>query len=78
MKNGTFEDSDGNIEWWFNGNLHREYGPALVCANGHKEWWIAGQEFNKNEFQHWLDKKNLNTKLETNLHTKSVLKRSKI
>jgi len=28
--------------WRLNGKLHREDGPALLCANGSKHWWFHG------------------------------------
>jgi hypothetical protein len=30
-------------EWWLNGVLHREDGPAIEWANGSKEWWLNGK-----------------------------------
>ncbi len=27
-------------EWYLNGKLHREDGPAIEYANGYKEWWV--------------------------------------
>ena len=30
--------SNGNKEWYLNGKLHREDGPAVERANGYKEW----------------------------------------
>jgi len=29
---------DGSKEWFLNGQRHREDGPAVEYANGHKEW----------------------------------------
>jgi len=29
-------------EWYLNGNLHREDGPAVESANGDKEWYLNG------------------------------------
>jgi len=37
-------DSDKTIRWYNEqGQLHREGGPAVECANGTKSWWINGQ-----------------------------------
>lgn len=36
-------DEDGNREWWLNGGLHREDGPAFECANGRRQWWLNGK-----------------------------------
>jgi hypothetical protein len=30
----------GTKEWFLNGELHREDGPAVECASGDKEWWL--------------------------------------
>ena len=34
---------NGTKEWWLNGKLHREDGPAIEYANGNKEWCLNGQ-----------------------------------
>jgi hypothetical protein len=31
---------DGAKEWFLNGKLHREDGPAVEHPNGVKEWWL--------------------------------------
>jgi hypothetical protein len=36
-------DDYGSIKYYFNSQLHREDGPAIEGARGHKEWWIHGQ-----------------------------------
>ena len=39
-------DDFGNTRWYKDTKckvLHRENGPAVDCANGHKEWWQNGQ-----------------------------------
>ena len=33
---------NGHKEWYLDGKLHREDGPAFERANGHKEWYLAG------------------------------------
>jgi hypothetical protein len=35
--------SNGRKEWYRNGELHREDGPAIVFVDGSKEWWKNGQ-----------------------------------
>ena len=35
--------ADGDKEWWFNGELHREDGPAVERVSGHKEWRLNGE-----------------------------------
>ena len=34
---------NGTKQWWLNGNLHREDGPAIERPNGAKEWWLNGK-----------------------------------
>ena len=36
-------------EWWLNGKLHRLDGPAIDISNGHKEWYINGEELTEEE-----------------------------
>ena len=33
----------GTQAWWLNGKLHREEGPAIVCANGVQHWYLNGE-----------------------------------
>ena len=42
MKNGMHERKYGT-EWYKNGKLHREDGPAREWANGGKAWWLNGK-----------------------------------
>ena len=35
--------NNGGREWYLNGKLHREDGPALDRVNGTKSWWLNGQ-----------------------------------
>ncbi len=37
------EYSDGSKEWYKDGKLHREDGPACEYTNGIKEYWINGE-----------------------------------
>jgi antitoxin component YwqK of YwqJK toxin-antitoxin module len=34
---------NGNKEWWLNGKLHREDGPAIERPNGSKYWYLNGE-----------------------------------
>ena len=43
-------DGDGHKEWYLNGHVHREDGPAIEKANGNKSWWINGEELSEEEF----------------------------
>ena len=34
---------DGTNEWFLDGQLHREDGPAIEYVSGTKEWWLKGK-----------------------------------
>jgi hypothetical protein len=34
----------GTKEWYLNGKLHREDGPAAEGSGGTKEWWLNGHQ----------------------------------
>jgi hypothetical protein len=34
---------DGTQQWWQNGRLHREDGPAVIFPDGTQEWWLNGK-----------------------------------
>jgi hypothetical protein len=36
-------DDYGNKEWWLNGRLHREDGPAIEDTDGYKAWVFKGE-----------------------------------
>lgn len=77
MKNGRYEEADESIRWYIEGKLHREDGPALENES-EKVWYLNDIELTEQEFNRWLDKKNLNEKLEQTLFPKSIEKRVKI
>ncbi len=33
---------DGSTEWYLNGVLHREDGPAVEYSDGTCQWWVNG------------------------------------
>ena len=35
-------------EWYLNGKLHREDGPAIENISGAKSWWINGKKHREN------------------------------
>ena len=41
---------NGHKEWYLNGQLHREDGPALEWANGDKWWCLNGIKLDEKEF----------------------------
>ena len=45
-------DEYGTKYWYFNGNLHREDGPAVEYAGGTKYWYLNGEFLSKAE---WFD-----------------------
>lgn len=64
--------------WYSNGLLHRDDGPAVVGDDGLREWWINGGKLTEEEFEHLLEKKALNEKLQFTLPPKPTTKRGKI
>lgn len=77
MKNGRYEEADESIRWYIEGKLHREDGPALENES-EKVWYLNDIELTEQEFNRWLDKKNLNKNLKQSLPPKSIEKRVKI
>ena len=43
------EDEDGIKEWFLNGELHREDGPAFEWSDGDKAWYLNGKELTKKQ-----------------------------
>ena len=46
----TVRVNEESTEWFLNGLLHREDGPAYVDANGSKVWYLNGEELTEEEF----------------------------
>lgn len=42
VKNGRYVSEDGAIEWYRDGKLHREDGPAIEWFTGGKVWYQNG------------------------------------
>ena len=40
---------NGDKDWYLNGELHREDGPAVECDNGNKFWYLNGIEVTEAE-----------------------------
>ena len=72
------ETSDGHRQWCLNGKKHRSNGPAIEWSDGLAAWYLNGVEQTQQEFQQWLDRKNLNEKLHATLEPKPTEKRLKI
>jgi hypothetical protein len=45
-------DARGNKSWWDHHIRHRDDGPAIIWADGTKEWCLHGTYLTFNE---WLD-----------------------
>ena len=45
MKTYKVKVNDLGTICWYNekGEIHREDGPAVECADGSKEWWVNGK-----------------------------------
>lgn len=41
---GPVTGKDGSQRWYREGRLHREDGPAFVCANGAEYWYLHGRK----------------------------------
>jgi hypothetical protein len=50
MKEYTVKVYEDRTEWWFNGKLHREDGPAVEYTDGYKLWFINGIQLSVAEF----------------------------
>lgn len=58
---GIVEWNDGVKEWYKDGLLHQENGPAIEWKNEKKEWWVEGKRHridgpaieNKNGYKEW-------------------------
>jgi len=50
--------ADSTKEWYLNGELHREDGPAIEYANGYKSWYLNGKELTEEEFNNYLQQRN--------------------
>lgn len=70
--------ADGNKAWWLNGKRHCETGPAIEYKDGRKEWYIEGIEYTEEDFNNWLEKKQLNDLLQNSLPLGKRKRKSKI
>ena len=43
--------ANGTKEWYLNGKIHREDGPAIEWASGYKGWWLNGKKLTEQEHQ---------------------------
>ena len=70
-------DSDGDTEWYYNGQLHREDGPAVEYSDGYKAWYIKGErhredgpalEFVNGTKEYWINGEELTEQEFNNRH----------
>ena len=53
---GIVEYTNGDKEWYLNGKLHRESGPAIECAYGTKFWYLNDIEYTESKYKAKLSK----------------------
>jgi len=53
-------DVFGNREWWRNGQLHREDGPAIEYASGNRYWYLNDRLMTEEEHRKLTQKKMAN------------------
>jgi len=54
---GIVEWANGDKDWYRNGKLHREDGPAVECANGIKFWYLNDIEYTESAYKAELSKR---------------------
>lgn len=78
-ENGPAQEYINSLnKWYFEGNLHREDGPAIEYTDGDKEWWIYGVQYTEEEFNKWVEKKQLNHSLSEDLDNKNTKPKVKV
>jgi hypothetical protein len=40
----SLTDHNGTVRWFLNGQMHRDDGPAVICANGNQLWYKFGEQ----------------------------------
>lgn len=66
------------IKQYLDGVLHREDGPAVLLDGKPDQWWVHGRQYSEEEYGHFLEKKALKEKLESNLAPRADGKKGKI
>lgn len=74
----AIQHESGYFAWYFEGKKHRLVGPAIIWHDGSMEWWINDVQLTDEEFNQWLEKRQLNEKLQSSLTEKPKDKRGKI
>jgi hypothetical protein len=65
-------------KYYSNGELHREDGPAVLLEGKPHGYWVNGRQYSEEEYGHFLEKKALREKLESNLGEKGLSNKGKI
>jgi|ERR1700691_615014 len=50
---GITEFSNGTLQYYLNGLLHREDGPAIIRKDGRKEYWLNDENITE-EVEEWI------------------------
>ncbi|WP_146122488.1 hypothetical protein [Burkholderia multivorans] len=58
-------------KYYRNGALHREDGPAVLLDGKPHEYWVSGGRFTEEEFNSYIEKKNLKEALQVDLDVKA-------
>lgn len=66
LLNGCFEE-EGDLICFKDGLYHCEDGPDLINANGDKEWWINNKQLTEEEFNEYIQIKNMKKNIRRNL-----------
>ena len=48
----------GHKEWYLNGKLHREDGPAVEYADGTKSWYLNGKCYTESDYHAEMARRN--------------------
>ena len=51
--------SNGKLRWYLNGKCHRENGPAIICPDGTKQWWLDNKPYSEEKY--WIEMKKINS-----------------
>jgi hypothetical protein len=82
MKEYQVKVYDNRTEWYFNGKLHREDGPAVERSDGYKYWYLNGKrhredgpavEWPDGSKSWWINGKNLTEQEFLNRTTNNVI-----
>ena len=64
---GIVEYKNGSIEYYLNGEYHREDGPAVIFSNGRKDWYLKDKRISTEKVNEWIIENNISN-VWTNSH----------